>query len=112
MSLEKRSSYLPDLVHGDHPLEPFSANTGQQKGTLTKRQRGRDWTRKTPLRGSLLRASSQTRALAAVKKSIYSLIDLREILFGCNRRYLAHLSALDDFSAGVRALGRLTAPRA
>jgi hypothetical protein len=51
-----------------------------------------------------------TRALAPVKKSIYSLIDLREILFGCNRRYLAHLSALDDFSAGVRALGRLTQP--
>src|SRR3954453_9763313 len=46
-----------------------------------------------------------------VKKSIYSLIDLREILLGCNRRYLAHLSALDDFSAGVRVLGRLTKPR-
>jgi hypothetical protein len=52
-----------------------------------------------------------TRELAPVKKSIYSLIDLREILLGCNRRYLAHLSALDDFSAGVRALGRLTKPR-
>jgi hypothetical protein len=52
-----------------------------------------------------------TRALAPVKKSIYSLIDLREILFGCNRRYLAHLSSLDDFSAGVRALDRLTKPR-
>ncbi len=52
-----------------------------------------------------------TRQLAPVKKSIYSLIDLREILFGCNRRYLAHLSALDDFSAGVRALDRLTRPR-
>jgi hypothetical protein len=52
-----------------------------------------------------------TRKLAAVKKSIYSLIDLREILHGCNRRYLAHLSALDDFSAGVRALDRLTKPR-
>ena len=52
-----------------------------------------------------------TRELAAVKKSIYSLIDLREILLGCNRRYLAHLSALDDFSAGVRALDRLTKPR-
>jgi len=37
--------------------------------------------------------------------------DLREILLGCNRRYLAHLSALDDFSARVRALGRLTRPR-
>ncbi len=57
------------------------------------------------------REGPSTRALAPVKKSIYSLIDLREILYGCNRRYLAHLSALDDFSAGVRALRRLTTPR-
>ena len=57
------------------------------------------------------RQGPPTRALAPVKKTIYSLIDLREILFGCNRRYLAHLSALDDFSAGVRALDRLTKPR-
>jgi hypothetical protein len=35
------------------------------------------------------------------------LADLREILLGCNRRYLAHLSALDDLSAGVRSLGPL-----
>jgi hypothetical protein len=52
-----------------------------------------------------------TRAIAPVKKTIYSLIDLREILSACNRRYLAHLSALEDFSAGVRALDRLTKPR-
>jgi hypothetical protein len=58
------------------------------------------------------RKGPPTRALAPIKKSIYSLIDLRDILLGCNRRYLAHLSALDDFSAGVRALGRLTKPRA
>ena len=32
-------------------------------------------------------------------------------MFGCNRRYLAHLAALDDLSAGVRALDRLTKPR-
>ena len=57
------------------------------------------------------REGPPTRALAPVKKSIYSLIDLREILLGCNRRYLAHLSALDDFSAGVRALDRVTRPR-
>jgi hypothetical protein len=55
--------------------------------------------------------SRPTRALAPVKKSIYSLIDLRELLLGCNRRYPAHLSALDDFSAGSRALYRLTRPR-
>jgi hypothetical protein len=36
---------------------------------------------------------------------------LRDILLGCNRRYLAHLSALDDFSAGARALDRVTRPR-
>jgi hypothetical protein len=52
-----------------------------------------------------------THELASVKKTIYSLIDLREILLGCNRRYLAHLSALDDVSAGIRALDRLTRPR-
>jgi hypothetical protein len=57
------------------------------------------------------RQGPATRALAPVKKSIYSLIDLREILFGCNRRYLVHLSTLNDFSAGVRALDRLTRPR-
>jgi hypothetical protein len=32
-------------------------------------------------------------------------------LLGCNRRYLEYLSSLDDFSAGVRALDRLTQPR-
>ena len=60
-----------------------------------------------------------TREQAAVKKSIYdqrkspwdSLIDLREILPGCNRRYLEFLSALDDFSAGTRCLGKLTTPK-
>ena len=52
-----------------------------------------------------------TRALAPVKKTIYSITDLREILLGCNHRYLAFLSALDDFSHGVRALDRLTQPR-
>ncbi len=57
------------------------------------------------------RQGPPTRELAPVKKSIYSLIDLRDILLGCNRRYLSHLSALDDFSAGVRALDRVTKPR-
>jgi len=52
-----------------------------------------------------------TRELAALKKSIYSLIDLREILLGCNQRYLAFLSSLDDTSAGQRDLQRLSQPR-
>jgi hypothetical protein len=57
------------------------------------------------------RQGPPTREIAPVKKTIYSLIDLREILLACNNRYLAHLSALDDFSTGVRSLGQLTKPR-
>jgi len=52
-----------------------------------------------------------TMQLAEVRKTIYSLTDLREIMLGCNHRYLAHLAALDDFSGGVRALHRVTKPR-
>src|SRR5260370_11352071 len=40
-----------------------------------------------------------TYELAALKKTIYSLIDLREIMLGCNQRYLAFLSSLDDPSS-------------
>lgn len=49
--------------------------------------------------------------VAPLKKSIYSLIDLREILFGCNRRYLEFISSLDDHSDGQLALKKLTEPK-
>jgi hypothetical protein len=52
-----------------------------------------------------------TRELAPLKKTIYSLLDLREILLGCNRRYLEFLSALEDTSSGQRDLMRLTEPQ-
>jgi hypothetical protein len=54
---------------------------------------------------------TETRELAPLKKSIYSLIDLREILLGCNRRYLDFLSSLADYSDGQRALQKLTEPK-
>jgi hypothetical protein len=52
-----------------------------------------------------------TRELAPLKKTIYSLIDLRQILLGCNRRYLDFLSALADTSSGERDLVRLSEPQ-
>lgn len=52
-----------------------------------------------------------TREVAPLRKTIYSLPDLREVLSGCNRRYLEFLSALDDFSAGSRDLDRLATPK-
>lgn len=57
------------------------------------------------------RQGRSTRELAPLKKSVYSLIDLREILLGRNRRYLEFLSAIEDHSAGVRAPDRLTAAK-
>jgi len=57
------------------------------------------------------RKGPSSTGFAPMKKNIYSLGDLAGILFACNRRYLAHLPALDDFSAGVRLLDRVTRPR-
>jgi hypothetical protein len=57
------------------------------------------------------RSGYATREVAPLKKSIYSLIDLREILLGCNHRYLEFLSSLDDHSGGQRALERVTHPQ-
>jgi len=57
------------------------------------------------------RDGHSTRELASLKKSIYSIKDLREIMLGCNQRYLAFLNSLDDTSAGQRDLQRLSQPR-
>lgn len=57
------------------------------------------------------REGHATRELAGLKKTIYSLIDLREILLGCNRRYLEFLSAIEDTSSGQRDLARLCDPQ-
>jgi hypothetical protein len=57
------------------------------------------------------RSGHCTRQIAPLKKSIYSLIDLRQILLGCNQRYLQFLSSLDDHSDGQRRLERLAASK-
>lgn len=57
------------------------------------------------------RDGAATHELAPLRKTIYSLFDLAQILFACNRRYLEYLSALDDHSKGARALERLAEDR-
>jgi DNA-binding MarR family transcriptional regulator len=49
--------------------------------------------------------------LAPLKKSIYSLGDLQELLAAANRRYLDFISAIDDPSAGNKALTKICEPR-
>ena len=53
--------------------------------------------------------TSETK-LAPMKKTIYNLAPLREVLLAANRRYLAFLSDLTDPTAGVRQLERVAAP--
>ena len=51
-----------------------------------------------------------TRQLAwtSMKKGLYSIAPLREVLAAANRRYLEFISALDDPSAGIRALHKIS----
>ena len=48
--------------------------------------------------------------LAPLRKSIYSLGDLRGLLAAANRRYLEFISALEDPTSGGKALRRITEP--
>jgi len=48
---------------------------------------------------------------AAMKKNIYSLKPLREILQASNTRYLEFLSAIEDHTIGHRKLEKITAPK-
>jgi len=49
-------------------------------------------------------------AWAEMKKSIYSLAPLRELLLAANRRYLEFLSTLDDPTAGIDRLQKVSEP--
>lgn len=54
------------------------------------------------------RDGSTTMAFAPMKKTIYSLGALREVLTAANRRYLEFLSAIDDPSGGIGKLKHLS----
>lgn len=56
------------------------------------------------------RDGSKTRKVAGVKKRIYSLPIMAELLGASNRRYLDFISALDDPSSGNRHLRKITEP--
>jgi hypothetical protein len=54
------------------------------------------------------RNGTTSHELAPLKKSIYSLHDLRQLAVAANRRYLQFLSSLDDPSVAVATVGRLS----
>jgi len=54
------------------------------------------------------RDGSQSKKLAQMKKGIYSLPALCQLLFAANRRYLEFISAIDDPSAGIKKLDKIS----
>jgi hypothetical protein len=53
---------------------------------------------------------TRTLAWAEMKKSIYSLAPLRELLLAANRRYLEFISTIEDDKAGTDKLNRISRP--
>jgi hypothetical protein len=56
------------------------------------------------------RGGGKTFKLASVRKSIYSLADLRELMRAANERYLAFIAAIDNPDAGLRAIHQMAKP--
>ena len=56
------------------------------------------------------RDGTSSHELAPLKKSIYSLHDLRQIATAANRRYIEFLSSLDDPTAAVETVARASEP--
>ena len=56
------------------------------------------------------RDGTVSRKFASVRKTIYSLKDLSEIMAACNRRYIEFLSAIDDPSNSINDLNRISQP--
>jgi len=53
---------------------------------------------------------TRSMAWAEMKKSIYSLAPLRELLLAANRRYLEFISAIEDDKAGADRLNKISQP--
>lgn len=129
---EQVASFLGRKITPQHAQEVSSRFATRIEGTCAKHDVGQVPVRMYDKFGRVLRLGTttndvsffkhhrkverrdghQSREIAPFKKTIYSVIDLREILLGCNRRYLEHLSALSDLSVGDGNLHRLTSPKA
>ncbi len=56
------------------------------------------------------RDGTESRKVASLRKSIYSLVDLRGLLLAANRRYLDFIAAVDDPTNALGELDKLSRP--
>ncbi len=126
------ATFLGRKLHGNYEDEMGNNFSTRIEGTRIKHVMGPASIKMYDKRGILLRIETTAndvsffkhhrkveqrdgttvRKVAPVKKSIYSLPDLRELMAAANGRYLAFISALEDPSAGTKALRRLADPAA
>lgn len=54
------------------------------------------------------RDGTESKKLAQMKKGIYSISPLQQLLLAANRRYIEFISAIDDTSAGIKKLDKIS----
>ncbi|MCK5407935.1 MAG: winged helix-turn-helix transcriptional regulator, partial [Candidatus Krumholzibacteria bacterium] len=127
---EKVAMFLGRKPHGGYEDEIGNKFSTRIEGTCIKHHMGRVAIKMYDKHGIVLRVETTandvtffkhhrkvehrdgtvSRKVAPLRKSIYSLVDLREVLLAANRRYLDFVAAVDDPTNAFRDLDRTSRP--
>lgn len=127
---DKVSTFLGRKLHGGYRDEIGNNFSTRIEGTCIKHHMGQVAIKMYDKHGLVLRVETTannvsffkhhrkvehrdgtvSRKVASLKKSIYSLVDLRGLLFAANRRYLDFIAAVDDPTNALSDLDKLSRP--
>ncbi len=127
---EQVSTFLGRKLHGNYEDELGNRFSTRIEGTCIKHHMGKAAIKLYDKHGIVLRVETTvnnvsffkhhrkvehrdgtvSRKVASVKKTIYSLVDLRGLLLAANRRYLDFISAVDDPTNSIGDLDKLSRP--
>lgn len=122
------SMFLGRKLHGNYEDELGNRFSTRIEGTCIKHYMGKVAIKMYDKHGIVLRVETTSndvsffkhhrkvehrdgtvsRKLASLRKTIYSLVDLRDLLFAANRRYLDFIAAVDDPTNALRDLDKLS----
>jgi DNA-binding MarR family transcriptional regulator len=122
------SMFLGRKLHGNYEDELGNRFSTRIEGTCIKHHMGKVAIKMYDKHGIVLRVETTSndvsffkhhrkvehrdgtvsRKLASLRKTIYSLVDLRDLLFAANRRYLDFIAAVDDPTNALRDLDKLS----
>ena len=122
------SMFLGRKLHGNYETNSGNRFSTRIEGTCIKHHMGKVAIKMYDKHGIVLRVETTSndvsffkhhrkvehrdgtvsRKLASLRKTIYSLVDLRDLLFAANRRYLDFIAAVDDPTNALRDLDKLS----